>query len=105
MKAVTSRRWSIIVASGASSRGTSVSFTLACVAVEGQETQVGYGFQAVRHSADLKKEWVIEKTVENTLALLGENRSLPGAMIWCSILSSRRRCWSFWRMLCAATRS
>ena len=32
---------------------------------------MGYGFQAVRHSADLKKDWVIEKTVENTLALLG----------------------------------
>jgi len=55
----------------ASSRGTSVSFTLACVAVEGQETQVGYGFQAARHYADLKKDWVLEKTVENTLALLG----------------------------------
>src|SRR6185503_6666187 len=51
-------------------KGTSVSFSLACVAVEGSETQVGYGFQAVRHYADLKKEWVIEKTVENTLALL-----------------------------------
>ena len=55
----------------ASSRGTSVSFTLACVAVEGQETQVGYGFQAARHYADLKKDWVLEKTVENTLVLLG----------------------------------
>lgn len=55
----------------ASSKGTSSSFTLACVAVEGQETQVGYGFQAVRHYADLQKDWVIDKTVENTLALLG----------------------------------
>jgi PmbA protein len=54
-----------------STRGTSVSFTLACVAVEGQETQVGYGFQAARHYADLKKDWVLDKTVENTLALLG----------------------------------
>ena len=55
----------------ASSQGTSVSFTLACVATEGQETQVGYGFQAARHYADLKKDWVLDKTVENTLALLG----------------------------------
>ena len=54
----------------ASSAGTSISFTLACVAVEGQETQVGYGFQAVRHHADLNTAWVIDKTVENTLALL-----------------------------------
>jgi len=53
------------------SAGTSVSFTLACVAVEGNETQVGYGFQALRHYADLKPDWVIEKTVENTLSLLG----------------------------------
>ncbi len=51
--------------------GTSVSFSLACVALEGNETQVGYGFQAVRHFADLKPDWVIDKTVENTLALLG----------------------------------
>jgi PmbA protein len=55
----------------ASSYGTSVSFTLACVAADGQETQVGYGFQASRHYADLKKDLVIDKTVENTLALLG----------------------------------
>jgi len=55
----------------ATSKGTSVSFSLACVAVDGGETQVGYGFQAVRHAADLRQEWVIEKTVENTLALLG----------------------------------
>jgi PmbA protein len=55
----------------ASTSGTSVSFSLACVAVEGQETQVGYGFQAARHYADLKPGWVIDKTVENTLALLG----------------------------------
>jgi PmbA protein len=55
----------------ASSRGTSVSFTLACVATEGSETQVGYGFQAARYYADLKKDWVIDKVVENTLSLLG----------------------------------
>ena len=55
----------------APAQGTHVSVSLACVAVEGNETQVGYGFQAVRHYADLKKDWVIEKTVENTLALLG----------------------------------
>jgi PmbA protein len=53
------------------SKGTSVSFSLACVAVEGNETQVGYGFHAVRHYADLKKDWVVDKTVENTLSLLG----------------------------------
>ena len=56
--------------------GTSVSFSLACVAVEGQETQVGYGFHAARHYADLEKDWVVEKTVENTLALLG-GRQVP----------------------------
>lgn len=53
------------------SAGTRVSFSLACVAIEGTETQVGYGFQVVRHYADLQREWVLEKTVENTLALLG----------------------------------
>ena len=55
----------------ASSKGTSVSFSLACVAVDGVETQVGYGFQAVRHATDLKIDWVIEKTVEHALVLLG----------------------------------
>jgi PmbA protein len=55
----------------APSAGTSVSFSLACVAVQGAETQVGYGFQAVRHTQDLKIDWVIDKTVEYTLALLG----------------------------------
>src|ERR1019366_334007 len=55
----------------AQARGTYASFSLACVAVEGGETQVGYGFQAVRHYADLQKSWVVDKTVENTLALLG----------------------------------
>jgi PmbA protein len=55
----------------APSAGTSVSFSLACVAVQDAETQVGYGFQAVRHANDLKIDWVIDKTVEYTLALLG----------------------------------
>ena len=55
----------------AQSAGTSVSFSLACVALEGNETQVGYGFQAVRHHKDLKPDWVIQKTVENTLASFG----------------------------------
>ena len=55
----------------AESSGTSVSFSLACVAVQGAETQVGYGFQAVRHYQDLKIDWVVDKTVEHTLALLG----------------------------------
>jgi PmbA protein len=55
----------------AQTAGTHVSFSLACVAVEGNETHVCYGFQAVRHYEDLKTEWVIDKTVENTLALLG----------------------------------
>ena len=55
----------------AETTGTMVSFSLACVATQGTETQVGYSSQAVRHSADLKKAWVIDKTVEQTLALLG----------------------------------
>ncbi len=55
----------------ASTTGTTASLSLACVALEGHETQVGYGFQAVRHFSDLNKEWVINKAVENTLALLG----------------------------------
>jgi PmbA protein len=59
-----------------SGEGTHVSFALACVAVEGSETQVGYGFQAVRHHADLKTGWVVDKTVEHTLSLLG-GKQLP----------------------------
>lgn len=55
----------------AASAGTSVSFSLACVAVQGAETQVSYGFQAARHYDDLKVDWVIDKTIEGTLALLG----------------------------------
>jgi len=55
----------------AATAGTSVSFSLACVAVDGAETQVGYGFQAVRHHEDLKVSWVIDQTVGHTLALLG----------------------------------
>ncbi len=55
----------------AETSGTSVSFSLACVATQGTETQVGYGFQAVRHYQDLKIGWVIDQTVGHTLALLG----------------------------------
>ncbi len=56
--------------------GTSVSFSLAAVAVEGSETQVGYGFQAVRHHSDLKPAWVVDRAVEHTLSLFG-GRQLP----------------------------
>lgn len=51
--------------------GTHVSFSLACVAVENGETQIGYGFQAARHYADLDRAKVIDNAVEGTLALLG----------------------------------
>lgn len=56
--------------------GTSVSFSLAAVAVEGAETQVGYGFQAARHSADLNTKEVVNRAVDHTLSLLG-GRQLP----------------------------
>ena len=55
----------------AETSGSSVSFSLACVAVQEAETQVGYGFQAVRHYQDLKIGWVIDQTIGHTLALLG----------------------------------
>jgi PmbA protein len=55
----------------ASYEGTAVSFTLACVAVQDGETQIGYGFHAARHLEDLQARAVIEKTAESTLALLG----------------------------------
>jgi PmbA protein len=60
------------------SEGSSFSFSLACVAVEGQETQVGYGFQAVRHYSDLDPEWLIGRTVSNTLSLLGGKQVASG---------------------------
>lgn len=62
----------------AESAGTSVSFSLACVAVQNGETQVGYGFQAVRHFSDLKIDWVVDKTIEGTLALLGGKQLSSG---------------------------
>jgi PmbA protein len=52
-------------------QGTSASFSLACVAVDKGETQIGYGFQAARYAGDLKIDWVINHTIESTLALLG----------------------------------
>jgi PmbA protein len=58
--------------------GTSASFSLACVAVEGKETQIGYGFQAVRHHEDLKPDWVIERAIEHTLSLLGAKQIPTG---------------------------
>lgn len=54
-----------------SSRGTSASYALACVAVQDGETQIGYGFQTKRYLADLNPAWVTDKTVANTLGLLG----------------------------------
>ncbi len=51
--------------------GTSLSFSLACVATQGAETQVGYGFQAVRHYEDLRIDRVIDRTLDHTLSLLG----------------------------------
>lgn len=51
--------------------GTQASVSLACVAVEGAETQVGYAFQAARHVSDLNVPWVIDQAVDGTLCLLG----------------------------------
>lgn len=56
--------------------GTSASFSIACVAVEAGETQIGYNFQAARHYADLKPVEVVNKAVEHTLSLLG-GRQVP----------------------------
>jgi len=58
------------------SEGTSVSFSLAAVAVEGNETQVGYGFQAARHASDLNTQNVVDRASEHTLSLLG-GKQLP----------------------------
>lgn len=58
------------------SDGTHVSFSLACVAVEAGETQIGYGFQAARHYRDLNPDWVLDQAVEHTLSLLG-GRQVP----------------------------
>jgi PmbA protein len=54
----------------ASEEGTFASFSLACVAVQGNETQVGYGFHAARHARDVNIAGVVDKTVQQTLALL-----------------------------------
>lgn len=59
--------------------GTHVSFSLACVAVQGAETQVGYGFQAARHYNDLNVGDVVDKTVRQTLALLN-GKQLPSGL-------------------------
>jgi PmbA protein len=62
----------------ASYEGTSVTFSIACVAVEKAETQIGYGFQSARHYADLKPGWVVEKAVEGALTLLGATQTPSG---------------------------
>ena len=46
------------------------------MAVQGAETQVGYGFHAARHARDLNIQGVIDKTVRQTLALL-EGKQVP----------------------------
>ncbi|OGR90722.1 MAG: hypothetical protein A2992_08545 [Elusimicrobia bacterium RIFCSPLOWO2_01_FULL_59_12] len=51
--------------------GTRAGFSLAAVAVEAGETQIGYAFQGVRHHADLKPDWVIQRAAEHTVSLLG----------------------------------
>lgn len=51
--------------------GTSTSFSVACVAVQDGETQIGYGFQAKRFYQDLKPSWVIDHAARHTLSLLG----------------------------------
>lgn len=56
--------------------GTTASFSLACVAVDKGETQVGYGFSAVRHYADLDIEAVLRRTTRQALALL-DGRPVP----------------------------
>jgi PmbA protein len=61
-----------------SQEGTSAGFSLACVAVEGAETQIGYGFQGARHHADLKPDWVISRAIEHTLSLLGAKQIPSG---------------------------
>ncbi len=58
--------------------GTSASFSLAAVAVENNETQIGYAFQGVRHHADLKPDWVIQRAAEHTIALLGAKQIPTG---------------------------
>ncbi|HVO33686.1 MAG TPA: TldD/PmbA family protein, partial [Elusimicrobiota bacterium] len=60
----------------ASYEATQVSFSMACVAVDQGETQIGYGFQAVRHFRDLNIPWVLDKAVEGALSLLG-GRQIP----------------------------
>jgi len=57
---------------------THVSFTLACVAVQGTETQVGYGFQSACHYADLNIKALMDKTVGQTLALLNGRQVSSG---------------------------
>src|SRR6185436_10055593 len=58
--------------------GTHASVSLACVAVENGETQIGYGFQGARHYEDLKTDWVIERAIEHTMSLLGAKQVPTG---------------------------
>ena len=60
------------------STGTQVSVSIACVAVEGAETQLGYAFQAARHYADLNPTQVIDRAVAHTVSLLGGKRIPSG---------------------------
>jgi PmbA protein len=62
----------------ASQEGTHASVSLACVAVENGETQIGYGFQSARHYSDLKSDWVIDRAIEHTLSLLGARQISTG---------------------------
>ena len=85
--------------------GTSAGFSLACVAVENGETQIGYGFQGVRHHADLKPDWVIERAIEHTMSLLGAKQIPSRAVtIWCSTPLSPLRCWNCSRVRCERIR-
>lgn len=56
--------------------GTHASFSIACVALQDGETQIGYSFQAKRHYHDLDPKWVINQGVDHTLSLLG-GRQVP----------------------------
>jgi len=60
----------------AESAATYASFSLGCVAVQGAETQVGYGSQTVCHSQDLNIALVVDKTIRQTLALL-DGKQVP----------------------------
>lgn len=62
----------------ATSPSTSVSFGMACVATQPGETQIGYAFQGARHYGDLNPSWVINRAVEQAVALLDGKRIASG---------------------------